>query len=227
MKEQGNIVSGPTDSNIIFTRNRKKSANLLQRDSQKVLYNVANNKIECQTDSCFCYKSFKFCSHTVAIAVHLKKSYISKVKRSSRNDFVDNWWRLVEILMLPRKKPNPRKKGRGKQTKNPKKLWNMLIRAAFMVVQFDSLIRHCYIVTLLKFVHRIVSTCYCCAGKFYHQGYPNAPGDLIVVSEKTCFCQACNSWKDTVNSVLVMFVLILIFHVLVHLIAALPLSLFK
>ena len=40
-----------------------------------------------------------------------------------------------------------------------------------------------YIVTLLKFVHRNVSTCYSCGGKFYHQGYPDAPGDLIVVSK--------------------------------------------
>ena len=39
------------------------------------------------------------------------------------------------------------------------------------------------IVTLLKFVHSNVSTCYSCGGKFYHQGYPDAPGDLIVVSK--------------------------------------------
>ena len=114
MKEQGKIVSGPTDSNIIFTGNRKKSANLLQRDSLKVLYNVANNKIECQADSCFCYKSFKFCSHIVAIAVHLKKSYISKVKRSSTNDFVDN---VVEISRNPnagQKKAKSTQKRKGK-----------------------------------------------------------------------------------------------------------------
>ena len=122
MKEQGNIVSGPTDSNIIFTGNRKKSANLLQADSQKVVYNVPNNKTECETDSCFCYKSFKFCSRTFAIAVHLKRSYISKVKRSSRNDFVDN---VVEISRNPnagQKKAKSTQKRKGKTNKKPEKV---------------------------------------------------------------------------------------------------------
>ena len=46
---------------------------------------------------------------------------------------------LVEILMPARKKPNLLKKGKGKQTKNPKNLWNILICATFMIVQFNSL----------------------------------------------------------------------------------------
>ena len=37
------------------------------------------------------------------------------------------------------------------------------------------------LLTLLKFVHSNVFTCYSCGGKFYHQGYPDAPGDSIVV----------------------------------------------
>ena len=49
------------------------------------------------------------------------------------------WWILVEILVLTRKKTNPLKKGKGKQTKNPEELWNMLIRATFMVVHSNSL----------------------------------------------------------------------------------------
>ena len=40
-----------------------------------------------------------------------------------------------------------------------------------------------FIVTLLKFVHSNVSTCYNCGGKFYYQGYPDALGDLIVFSK--------------------------------------------
>ena len=44
-----------------------------------------------------------------------------------------------------------------------------------------------YIVTLLKFVHRNVSTCYSYGGKFHHQGYPDAPGDLIVSETKRAF----------------------------------------
>ena len=73
----------------------KKSSNPF-----KVLYNVANSKVECQTDSCFDYKSFKFCSHTVAVAVHLKifETYISKVKGSSTKYFVDN---VVDITRNP------------------------------------------------------------------------------------------------------------------------------
>ena len=66
----------------------------------KVLYNAANSKVECQTDSCFRYKSFKFCSHTVAVAVHLNifETYISKVKESSTKYFVDN---VVDITRNP------------------------------------------------------------------------------------------------------------------------------
>ena len=85
--------------------------------------------------------TFKFRSHTVAVAVYLKifETYISKVKRSSTKDFVDN---VVDISRNPnagQRKTNPLKKGKGKQTKNPKNLWDMLIRATFMVVQFNSL----------------------------------------------------------------------------------------
>ena len=90
----------------------------------------------------FLLKSFKFSSHNVAVAVHLKifETYISKVKRSSTKDFVDN---VVDISRNPsadqKKKTNPLKKGKGKQTKNPEELRIMLIRATFMVVQSNSL----------------------------------------------------------------------------------------
>ena len=40
-----------------------------------------------------------------------------------------------------------------------------------------------YITALLKFLHSNVSTCYSCGGKFYHQGYPDAAGDLTFVSK--------------------------------------------
>ena len=136
LKGQGNIAYGPIGSNIIFIGNKKKSSNLF-----KVLYNVTNSKVECQTDPCFRYKSFKFSSHTVAVAVYLNifETYISKVKRSSTKDFVDN---VVDISRNPnagQRTTNPLKKGKEKQTKNPKNLWDMLIRATFMVVQFNSL----------------------------------------------------------------------------------------
>ena len=44
--------------------------------------------------------TFKFSSHTVAVAVYLKifETYISKVKRSSAKDFVDN---VVDISRNP------------------------------------------------------------------------------------------------------------------------------
>ena len=95
LKEQSNIVYGPIGSNIIFISNMKKSSNPF-----KVLYNVANSKVECQTYSCFHYKSFRFCSHIVAVAVYLKifETYISKVKWSSTKDFVDN---VVDISRNP------------------------------------------------------------------------------------------------------------------------------
>ena len=38
-----------------------------------------------------------------------------------------------------------------------------------------------YIVTLLKFVHSNVSTCYNYSGRLCHQGYPDVPGHLILV----------------------------------------------
>ena len=92
--------------------------------------------------------------------------------------------------MLARKKPNPLKKGKvkGKAKKKPKKVmkhvdpcdvYGNLIQQP---QQLNPPPNGC-IVTLLKFVHRNVSTCYSCGGKSYHQGYPDAPGDLIVVSK--------------------------------------------
>ena len=156
----------------------------------KVLYDAANSKVECQTDSCFRYKSFKFCSHTVAVAVHLKifETYISKVKRSSTKDFVDN---VVDISRNPnagQKKNKSTQKRKGKANKKPEKVMKHVdpCDACGSPVQQPKQLYpppNGYIVTLLKFFHRNVSTCYSCGAKFYHQGYPDAPGDLIVVSK--------------------------------------------
>ena len=165
----------------------KKSSNPF-----KVLYNVANSKVECQTDSCFHYKSFKFCSHTVAVAVHLKifETYISKVKRSSTKPVepVDN---LVDISRNPnagQKKTKSTQKRKGKANKKPEKVMKHVdpcdvYGSPVQQPKQPNPPPNGYIVTLLKFVHRNVSTCYSCSGKFYHQGYPDAPGDLIVVSK--------------------------------------------
>ena len=94
-QEQGNIVYEPIGSNIIFIGNQKKPSNPF-----KVLYNIVNSKAECQTDSCFRYKSCKFSSHNVAVAVHLKifQTYISNVKRFPTKDFVVN---VVDISRNP------------------------------------------------------------------------------------------------------------------------------
>ena len=169
----------------IFISNKKKPSNPF-----KVLYNVANSKVECQTDSCFHYKSFKFCSHTVAVAVHLKifETYISKVKRSSTKDFVDN---VVDISRNPnagQKKNKSTQKRKGKANKKPEKVMKHVdpcdvYGSPVQQPKQPNPPPNGYIVTLLKFVHRNVSTCYSCSGKFYHQGYPDAPGDLIVVSK--------------------------------------------
>ena len=40
-----------------------------------------------------------------------------------------------------------------------------------------------YIVTLLKFCHRNVASCYGCRGRFFEQGYPSPPRDLVVVTK--------------------------------------------
>ena len=168
MKEQGNIVYGPIGSNIIFISNKKKPSNPF-----KVLYNVANSKVECQTDSCFRYKSFKFCSHTVAVAVHLKifETYISKVKRSSTKDFVDN---VVDISRNPnagQKKNKSTQKRKGKANKKPEKVMKHVdpcdvYGSPVQQPKQPNPSPNGYIVTLLKFVHRNVSTCYSCGGKF-------------------------------------------------------------
>ena len=185
LKGQGNIAYGPIGSNIIFIGNNKKSSNLF-----KVLYNVTNSKVECQTDPCFRYKSFKFSSHTVAVAVYLKifENYISKVKRSSTKDFVDN---VVDISRNPnagQRTTNPLKKGKEKQTKKLEKFMGHVdpcdvYGSPVQQPKQPNPPPNSYIVTLLKFVHRNVSTCYNCGGKFYHQSYPDAPEDLIVVSK--------------------------------------------
>ena len=54
-----------------------------------------------------------------------------------------------------------------------------------------------YIVTLIKFIHTKVSTCFLCGEKFYHQGYPDAPRDLIVM--ETCFYLPCSRERTLSN----------------------------
>ena len=110
---------GPTGSNIIFVGNKNKPLNPL-----KVLCNVATSKVECHTDSCFRYKSSKFCKLTVAVAVHLKifEKYISKVNRYSAKDFLDNVVNISRNPNTDQKKTNSLKKGEGKRTTSSKKL---------------------------------------------------------------------------------------------------------
>ena len=67
LKEQGYIVYESIGSSIIFIGDKKKPSNPL-----RVLYNVANVKVECQTDSCFRYKSFKCFNYNVAVVLHLR-----------------------------------------------------------------------------------------------------------------------------------------------------------
>ena len=117
LQEQVNIVYEPIDSNIIFIGKRKPS------NSFKVLHNVANSKVESQTDSCFPYKQLKSCSHTVA-AVQLKifENYISKINSSSTKYFVDN---MIDINQNPnagQKKNKSTQKSKGKANNKPEKV---------------------------------------------------------------------------------------------------------
>ena len=82
-----------------------------------------------------------------------------------------------------------------------------------------------YIVTLLKFVHGNVSICYSSGGKFYHQGYPDAPGDLVVVSKTKRVFVNLVTHERTHQMNLVMFIFMLISHVFLRMIAALHLNL--
>ena len=160
-------------SNIIFIGTKKTLLNPL-----KVLHHVANSKVECQIDSCFCYKSFKSCSHTVAVAAHLKifEIYISKIKRSSLKDFVDN---VVDISRNPNIGQTKTKFTQKRKRKANKKAENVMKHVDPCDVYGSPVQQpkqpnsppNGYIVTLLKFVHR----------KLYHHGYPDAPGGFHVL----------------------------------------------
>ena len=78
-----------------------------------------------------------------------------------------------------------------------------------------------YIVTLLKFIHSNVSTCYSCNGKFYHQGYPDALGDLIVLSKTKRVFVNPTTHERTQSNEFSKFIFILSSHVFLHMIAAL------
>ena len=149
-------------SNIIFIGNNKKPSNPF-----KVLYNAANSKVECQTDSCFRYKSCKSSSHSVAVAVHLKifETYISNLKRSSTKDFADN---VVDISRNPsadQKKNKSTQKRKGKANKKSGRVMKHVhpcnvYGSPFQQLKQPNLPPNSNIVTLLKFVHNNFYTCY-------------------------------------------------------------------
>ena len=90
--------------------------------------------------------------------------------------------------MLARKQNQIHSKKEGKTNKIPEKVMKHadpcdVYGSPVQQPKQPNLPPNGYIVTLLKFVHRNVSTCYSCGGKFHHQGYPDAPGDLIIVSK--------------------------------------------
>ena len=146
-------------SNIIFIGTKKMPLNPV-----KVLHHVANSKVECQIDSCFCYKSFKSCNHTVAVAVHLKifEIYISKIKRSSLKDFVDN---VVDISRNPNTDQTKTKFTQKRKRKANKKAEKVMKHVDPCDVYGSPVQQpkqpnsapNGYIVTLLKFVHSNVS----------------------------------------------------------------------
>ena len=85
-----------------------------------------------------------------------------------------------------------------------------------------------YIVTLLEFICSNVFTYYSRGGKFYHQVYPDAIGDLIVEKKMHVFSSIRQLMKGHNQINLVMFISIWSFHVsLYHIITALHLNLTK
>ena len=166
-----------------------------------------NSKVECQTDSCFRYKSCKFSSHNVAVAVHLKifQTYISNVKRFPTKDFVVN---VVDISRNPstdQKKNKFTQKRKGKANKKSGRVMKHVdpcnvYGSPFQQPKQPNLRPNSYIVTLLKFVHSNFYTCYSWGGKFYHESYPGPPGDLIVVSKTKQFRKT--NWFLLIENVL-------------------------
>ena len=83
-------------------------------------------------------------------------------------------------------------------------------------------------VTLLRFIWSNVFTYYSCGEKFYHQAYPDALGDLILVLKtKRVFDNPATHERTHKIITLVMFVIILSLNVFLHMIAALPFNLKK
>ena len=153
-----------------------------------------------QCSNCSRSKSFNICEHVIAVA-HLNailtnfvENYNSKVSARSVASIIN----VDKPREAGKKKTKKTQKRRGPPNAKTEEV-TILVNPGFIgetceenrIPINDDVIQpkhpdplpNAYVLTLLRYCHKNVSSCYGCSSLFRSQGYPDAPHDFVVVSK--------------------------------------------
>ena len=167
-----------------------------------VQYDQKKQSLRCQASIWPRYKSFSVCSHTVATAFKLNifASYIKKAERRNLNHALANAVNFGKQKDAGKKKSQSTSKWKGPASNKREKVIKLidpdnenisfsnnnvgLVISDIVTPKpsYPNLLPDQYILGILQFCHKQVSVCYGCGCKFYIDGYPEPPSDLVIVS---------------------------------------------
>jgi len=195
----GWVTSGPTGSCWWLCYNQKK-----QKSPITVKASNDGKSIVCEEKLCLSFKLYKFCCHTIAVAVKIhcfdqyvkclnqrQSKVVSKVVMANKDkDAGRKRTKNTQIRKGPANKKaptvteyiDPVDKGASHTTQST---MQTIISPSSQPVASHMLDPQpgSYVLTLLGLCHANVSTCYGCNGKFRVPCPPLPPLDLVVVSK--------------------------------------------
>ena len=163
---------------------------------------------KCQASTCPRYTSFSVYSHTIAIAFKLNifPSYIKKADRRNPNQALTNAVNFRKQKDAGKKKSQSTSKRKGLANSKSEKViklvdldnenisfsnsnvGSVISGIATLKPSYPNTLPNQYVLGILQFCCKQLSVCYGCGCKFYIDGYPEPPSDLVIVSSKRRSC---------------------------------------
>ena len=191
------ITAGALGSDIFLVKNFKKP-----KEPHQVQCDQKKQSLRCQASTCPRFKSFSVCSHTIAIAFKLNifPSYIKKAERRNPNQALTNAVNFRKQKDAGKKKSQSTSKRKGLANSKSEKVIKLvdpdnenisfssnnvalvISDVATPKLSYPNPLTNQYVLGILQFCRKQVSVCYGCGCKFYTDGSPEPPSDLVIVS---------------------------------------------
>ena len=183
------IVTGPNGSHLYFIANDKKPV-----EPYTVVVDVKKTKILCRSESCTRFRTFNVCCHvmTIAFRIEVFDQYVSKMNETKAKQLITKAVNTQKEKGAGKKKHKATQKRKAPANFKAQKITMIAEAESDDVLPLDRT-QSCpkypdppsngYVVGILRYCHKKVSTCYGCGSKFQEDSYPKPPQDLVVVSK--------------------------------------------